>query len=73
MIGLVQRYKVIPQKLDRERIVKFYDTDAADELAYLEEKFVDTKFFQKSEHIGILKKFRARFKRSRRGSGEAKE
>ncbi len=33
------RYKMIPKTYDREKILKYYDTDNTEELAFLQDTF----------------------------------
>lgn len=60
------RYKVIPKKYDKTKITNYYNSDNPEELDFLDERFKEKKFFQKSEHKGILKKFRSKFKKSKK-------
>eukprot|EP00092_Neocalanus_flemingeri_P006096 GFUD01006567.1.p1 GENE.GFUD01006567.1~~GFUD01006567.1.p1 ORF type:complete len:564 (-),score=170.18 GFUD01006567.1:189-1880(-) len=60
------RYKVIPKKFDKIRITNYYDSDNPEEVSFLDERFKEKKFFDNSEHKGILKKFRAKFKKAKR-------
>jgi len=60
------RYKVIPKKYDKSRITNYYDSDNPEELEFLDERFKETKFFRKSEHAGLLKRFRQKFKKGRK-------
>jgi len=60
------RYKVIPKKFDKTRITNYYDSDNPEEVAFLDERFKEKKFFDNSEHKGILRKFRSKFKKSKK-------
>jgi len=60
------RYKVIPKKYDKEKIMKYYDSDNPDELQFLQDRFKEKKFFDNAQHKGILKSFRAKFKKSKK-------
>jgi len=60
------RYKVIPKKFDKSRITNYYDSDNPEEVSFLDERFKEKKFFDNSEHKGILRKFRSKFKKSRK-------
>ena len=52
------RYKSIPKKIDHEKILSLYDTDAADEFEFLKEKFLKKQFYDRREHMTLLQKFR---------------
>jgi len=56
------RYKVIPTKYDKEKIMQYYDSDNPDELQFLQDRFKEKKFFDNAQHKSILKKFRNKFK-----------
>ena len=60
------RYKVIPKKYDKSRITNYYDSDNPEEIQFLDERFKETKFFRKSEHAGLLKRFRQKFKKGKK-------
>ena len=60
------RYKIIPKKYDKSRITNYYDSDNPEELEFLDERFKETKFFRKSEHAGLLKRFRQKFKKGKK-------
>ena len=60
------RYKVIPKKFDKSRITNFYDSDNPEEVSFLEERFQDAKFFSKGDHTSILKRFRQKFKKTKK-------
>ena len=52
------RYKSIPKKIDHEKILSLYDTDAPDEFEFLKEKFLKKQFYDRREHMTMLQKFR---------------
>merc|ERR1719228_2735642 len=52
------RYRQISKKIDHERILPLYDTDAPEELQFLKDKFLNQQFYTKEEHKTILQKFR---------------
>jgi len=60
------RYKVIPKKFDKDRVIKYYDSDNPEEVSFLDERFKEKRFFDNSEHKSILKRFRAKFKKSKK-------
>jgi len=60
------RYKVIPKKYDKEKIIKYYDSDNPDELQFLQDRFKEKRFFDNAQHKGILKTFRSKFKKSKK-------
>ena len=60
------RYKIIPKKFDKDRIINYYDSDNPEELSFLEERFQTTKFFTKGEHTSILKRVRKSFKKTKK-------
>ena len=62
---LSYRYKVIPKKFDKSRITNYYDSDNPEEVSFLEERFLEAKFFTKGEHTSILKRFRQKFKKTK--------
>jgi len=52
------RYRNISKKIDHERILPLYDTDAPEEFQFLKDKFVNQQFYTREEHKNILQKFR---------------
>jgi len=60
------RYKVIPKKYDTSRITNYYDSDNPEEVSFLQERFQDAKFFSKGDHTSILKRFRQKFKKTKK-------
>lgn len=52
------RYRQISKKIDHERILPLYDTDAPEELQFLKDKFLNQQFYSKEEHKTVLQKFR---------------
>jgi len=60
------RYVTIPTKYDKDKILKFYDSDNPDELQFLTERFKEKRFFDNAQHKSILKKFRSTFKRTKK-------
>lgn len=51
------RYRNIPKKIDHDRILPLYDTDAP-EYQFLKDKFINQRFYTRDEHKTILQKFR---------------
>ncbi len=39
------RYRAIPKKIEHERILELYDTDAKEEFEFLKEKFVGKQVY----------------------------
>jgi len=60
------RYKVIPKKYDEQRIYGYYDSDNPEEVEFLKERFKEKRFFHNVEHKSLLKKFRQKFKPSKK-------
>jgi hypothetical protein len=52
------RYRNIPTKIDHERILKLYDTDAQEEFEYLREKFMGRSVYEAKAHKTLLQKVR---------------
>ena len=52
------RYRQISKKIDHERILPLYDTDAPEEFQFLKDKFLNQQFYSKEEHKTVLQKFR---------------
>ncbi len=48
------RYRNIPRRIEHERILALYDTDAAEELEFLKEKFVGKQASGLTTHVGRL-------------------
>ena len=48
------RYRNIPTKIDHERILPLYDSDAQDELDCVRDPFVNRAYFQPEKHRTIL-------------------
>jgi len=66
------RYKVIPTKYDKEKVMKYYDSDNPDELQFLQDRFKEKKFFDNAQHKGILKTFRSKFKKGKKADKQEK-
>jgi len=60
------RYVTIPTKYDKDKILKYYDSDNPDEIQFLTERFKEKRFFDNAQHKSILKKFRSTFKKSKK-------
>jgi hypothetical protein len=52
------RYVSIPKKIDHDRIIPLYDSDAPEEKQYIEEKFVNQQYYTPEAHKTLLKRFR---------------
>jgi len=52
------RYRNIPKKIDHDRILPLYDTDAPEEFQFLKDKFINQQYYTRDEHKTILQKFR---------------
>ena len=52
------RYRNISKKIDHDRILPLYDTDAPEEFQFLKEKFTNQQYYTREEHKTILQKFR---------------
>ena len=52
------RYRTVPKKIDHEKILELYDTDAPEELDFLREKFVGKQYFDTKEHRTLLQRLR---------------
>ena len=57
-IYVFNRYRNIPKKIDHDRILPLYDTDAPEEFQFLKDKFINQQYYTRDEHKTILQKFR---------------
>ncbi len=57
-INPATRYQAIPRKIDHERILELYDTDAQEEFDFLKDKFVHKQFYEAKAHLTLLQKLR---------------
>jgi hypothetical protein len=60
------RYITIPTKYDKDKILKYYDSDNPDEIQFLTDRFKEKRFFDNAQHKSILKKFRSTFKKTKK-------
>ena len=52
------RYCNIPKKIDHDRIIPLYDSDAPEEKQFIEEIFVNQQYYTPEKHKTLLKRFR---------------
>ena len=52
------RYRSIPKKIDHDRILPLYDSDAPEERQFIEDKFVNQQYYTPEVHRTLLKRFR---------------
>ena len=52
------RYTSIPKKIEHDRIIPLYDSDAPEEKQFIEEKFVNQQYYTPEKHKTLLRRFR---------------
>jgi hypothetical protein len=52
------RYRNISKKIDHERILSLYDSDAIDEFDFIQEKFVQRQYYEAKVHKTMLQRLR---------------
>ena len=58
------RYVSIPKKIEHDRIIPLYDSDAPEEKQFLEEIFVNQQYYTPEKHKTMLKRFRKGVKKT---------
>ena len=52
------RYRSIPKKIEHDRILPLYDSDAPEEKQFIEDKFVNQQYYTPEVHRTLLRRFR---------------
>lgn len=52
------RYRTIPKKIDHEKILELYDSDAIEEVDFVKEKFMNKQFYEPKVHKTLLQRLR---------------
>ena len=58
------RYSSIPKKIEHDRIIPLYDSDAPEEKKFIEDIFVNQQYYTPEKHKTMLRRFRKGVKKT---------